>query len=29
VFVLVVNHSRYMSRLADDGLSLFDLAELG
>lgn len=27
--VLVVNHSRYISRLADDGLTVFDLAELG
>jgi hypothetical protein len=27
--VLIVNHSRYISRIADDGLTLFDLAELG
>ncbi|MGQ0672876.1 MAG: hypothetical protein ACT4N2_08380, partial [Hyphomicrobium sp.] len=27
--VLVVNHSRYISRLADDGLSVFDIADLG
>lgn len=27
--VFVVNHSRYISRLADDGLTVFDLAELG
>lgn len=27
--VLIVNHSRYISRIADDGLTVFDLAELG
>lgn len=27
--VLVVNHSRYISRLADDGLTVFDIADLG
>jgi hypothetical protein len=27
--VLVISHSRYISRLADDGLSVFDLADLG
>lgn len=27
--VLVVNRSRYIGRLADDGLTVFDLAELG
>ena len=29
VAVLVVNHSRYISRIADDGLTVFDIAELG
>lgn len=27
--VLVINHSRYIGRLADDGLTVFDLADLG
>ena len=27
--VLVVNHSRYISRIADDGLTVFDIAALG
>ena len=27
--MLVVNHSRYIARLADDGLTVFDLAEIG
>jgi hypothetical protein len=27
--VLVINHSLYISRLADDGLDVFDLADLG
>ncbi len=27
--MLVVNHSRYISRLADDGLTVFELADLG
>lgn len=27
--VLVVNHSRYISRLADDGLTVFELADFG
>ena len=29
VAVLVVNHSRYISRIADDGLSVFEIAALG
>ena len=29
VAVLVVNHSRYISRIADDGLTVFDIADLG
>lgn len=29
VAVLVVNHSRYISRIADDGLTVFEIAELG
>jgi hypothetical protein len=29
VAVFVVNHSRYVSRIADDGLTVFELAELG
>ena len=27
--VLVINHSRYISRIADDGLTVFDIAALG
>ena len=27
--VLVINHSRYISRIADDGLTVFDIADLG
>lgn len=27
--VMVINHSRYLGRLADDGLTVFDLADLG
>ena len=27
--MLVVNHSRYISRIADDGLTVFDIAALG
>lgn len=29
VAVLIVNHSRYISRIADDGLTVFDIAEFG
>ena len=29
VAVLLVNHSRYISRIADDGLTVFDIAALG
>lgn len=29
IAVLVVNHSRYISRIADDGLTVFDIAALG
>lgn len=29
VGVLIVNHSRYISRIADDGLTVFDIAALG
>lgn len=29
VAVLVVNHSRYISRIADDGLTVFEIAALG
>ena len=27
--MLVINHSRYISRIADDGLTVFDIAALG
>ena len=27
--VLVINHSRYITRIADDGLTVFDIADLG
>jgi hypothetical protein len=27
--LLVINHSRYISRIADDGLTVFDIAALG
>jgi hypothetical protein len=27
--VLVINHSRYIARIADDGLSVSDIAALG